>query len=264
MTDEKRPSIEDRHAWMRWRMKEAFEAGEPTRWFEELYASADRESEVVPWADLRPNPILMQWLDATGHRAPAARPDAPPAVPARAAVVGAALGDDVPPLVERGWSVTAFDISRTAMEWAAERWRRMADADPAHAAHGAVVPVEWLHADLLDLPAELLGTFDFVLEVYTFQALPPEMRDPIAAGLRALLRPGGEMLMIARTPPADDDPDLANAAPRAEPPPWPVWPDDVLEHFVEPGRFEVIEPPRVLPDPLEPQFRRLRAHLRAL
>ena len=44
--------------------------GEPLRWFEELYASAKRDAEEIPWAALEPNPVMMDWLqgrELSGH-----------------------------------------------------------------------------------------------------------------------------------------------------------------------------------------------------
>src|SRR5580698_10377381 len=37
--------------------------GDPTGWFEELYHLAERQPGVVPWADKRPNPHLVEWLE---------------------------------------------------------------------------------------------------------------------------------------------------------------------------------------------------------
>ena len=40
-------------------------AGDALGWFEVLYAQADGDSSIIPWADLAPNPNLVEWLDAT-------------------------------------------------------------------------------------------------------------------------------------------------------------------------------------------------------
>jgi hypothetical protein len=40
------------------------EAGDPLGWFEELYTNARGEASIIPWADLKPNPSLIAWLDA--------------------------------------------------------------------------------------------------------------------------------------------------------------------------------------------------------
>jgi hypothetical protein len=37
--------------------------GDALGWFEELYKRAKDDAAVVPWADLRPNPNLVAWLN---------------------------------------------------------------------------------------------------------------------------------------------------------------------------------------------------------
>jgi hypothetical protein len=49
-------------------------------------------------------------------------------------------------------------------------------------------------ADLLELPGDLVGAFDLVVDVFTVQALPRGLRSPAVAGVRSLLAPGGELL----------------------------------------------------------------------
>jgi 2-polyprenyl-3-methyl-5-hydroxy-6-metoxy-1,4-benzoquinol methylase len=84
--------------------------GKPTAWFEQLYSSAGGNSSAIPWADLKPNRNLVEWLDR-GIVAPRGR----------ALVVGCGLGDDAEELARRGWTVTAFDIAPTAIEWCRKR-----------------------------------------------------------------------------------------------------------------------------------------------
>ena len=91
----------------------AVERGEPLAWFEELYSRADSaDVSVVPWADLEPNPNLVQWLDR----------EALEGAGRRALVVGCGLGDDAEELDRRGFAVTAFDISASAIELAMRRF----------------------------------------------------------------------------------------------------------------------------------------------
>src|SRR5947209_18068479 len=86
------------------------EQGDPKGWFEILYRQARGEAAVIPWADLRPNPHLVEWLSRA-------------ALPAgRALVVGCGLGDDAELLASLGWSVVAFDISAEAIRWAHQRF----------------------------------------------------------------------------------------------------------------------------------------------
>lgn len=39
------------------------EAGKPTEWFEVLYSQANNDEKLIPWADMKPNHNLVQWLD---------------------------------------------------------------------------------------------------------------------------------------------------------------------------------------------------------
>ena len=147
-------------------------AGDPVGWFERLYAEAARGEAVVPWADLVPNPHVVEWLERE-------RP-----APGRALDVGTGLGDSAEDLARRGFDVVAFDVSATAIDAARTRF--------------PTSRVAYRVADLLRLPAELAGTFDLVVECYTLQVLPPAARAGAIAALRATLAPGGALLMVAR------------------------------------------------------------------
>lgn len=59
-------------------------AGDPLGWFESLYRQAAGDSSIIPWADLTPNPNLLDWLDATNVRGKGQK----------ALKVGCGLGDD--------------------------------------------------------------------------------------------------------------------------------------------------------------------------
>ena len=83
--------------------RDAIARGEPVAWFDELYREAESGTTVVPWADLVPNPHLVEWLDVT------------PLAPGRALDVGTGLGDNAEELARRGHHVTAFDVSATAI-----------------------------------------------------------------------------------------------------------------------------------------------------
>ncbi len=148
-------------------------AGDPVGWFEALYASASDDASAIPWADLKPNPNLLSWLDA--HRLPAQ---------SQALVVGCGLGDDAEELARRGLRVTAFDVAPTAIEWCGKRFPRS--------------DVRYVVADLLDPPPEWDGAFDFVLESYTLQALPSDPRERAVHSLARFLSPTGMLLLICR------------------------------------------------------------------
>ena len=167
-------------------------AGDPVGWFERLYAEADRGEAIVPWADLVPNPHVVEWLD---HACPLA---------GHALDVGTGLGDTAEELARRGFTVVAFDVSPTAIEAARARF-------PGS-------PVAYRVADLLRLPAELSGAFDLVVECYTLQVLPPDARREAIVSLRAAVAAGGVLLVVARgRDPGDPEGEM----------PWPLTRADV-------------------------------------
>lgn len=166
--------------------------GEPTRWFEELWSAAARDEVDTPWDRDEPYPPVADLVDAQG-----------PGEGRRAVVVGAGLGADAEHLAARGWRTAAFDVSASAVALARER-------------HPGT-QVEHRVADLFALPADLVGAFDLVLEVFTVQALPPVVREEAAAAVRSLLAPGGTLVaaQIAREPgesPDDGPPWLLDEA----------------------------------------------------
>ena len=152
--------------------KLAIERGDPVGWFEQLYAEASRGDAIVPWADLAPNPHVVEWLER----------EAPP--PGRALDIGCGLGDTAEDLARRGFEVVAFDVSASAIDAARRRFPESR--------------VDYRVADLLRLPADFAGAFDLVIECYTLQVLPPEARAEATAALRRLPRPGGSLLVVAR------------------------------------------------------------------
>ncbi len=162
--------------------------GDFTDWFEELYASAQGDAALVPWAYLEPHPALVDWM----------RQQPPPPKGARAIDVGCGLGDNAAFLARCGYETTAIDISPSAIEWAKRRHGELAD---------------FRVADLLDLPEELKGAFDLAHETYTIQSLPIEMRPRVMAAVASLLAPGGKLLVICRSRPDERVP---------EGPPWPL------------------------------------------
>jgi SAM-dependent methyltransferase len=148
-------------------------AGDPLGWFEPLYASASNDPATIPWANLKPNPILVSWLDARQIK-----------IGGRALTVGCGLGDDAEELARRGFRVTAFDLAPTAIEWCKRRFPRSA--------------VEYAVANLLNPPPHWRGAFDFVLESYTLQAMPARLRETAVRSLAQFLAPSGELLLICR------------------------------------------------------------------
>ena len=185
------------------KLSEAAETdGEPLRWFEELYAGANRNSNEIPWARMEPHPKMVEWI--------ANQPD----VQGKALVIGCGLGDDAEWLSVAGFEVTAFDISESSIQWCKERFPSTA--------------VDYIVADLLNPPEAWFNAFDLVVEIHILQAIPEEVRDPAAAQIPGLLNSDGSLLCIGR---------LAGLqTPNETPPPWPL-----SRTWLE-GRFSSLNP----------------------
>lgn len=161
----------------------AIDSGEPLGWFEQLYGLAERSGlSVVPWADLEPNPNLVSWLNRE-HVNGAGK---------RALVVGCGLGDDAEELRRRGFQVTAFDVSPSAIALAAKRFPDS--------------KVEFVAADLFQPPEGWTRRFDLVHEAYTLQVLPRGLRPKAVSQLTGFVAPDGILLMIARARDEADEP----------------------------------------------------------
>jgi SAM-dependent methyltransferase len=195
---------------------------DPTGWFEQLYREAEEGKTEVPRADLRPNINLLNYaakhpLDGPGKRA---------------LVIGGCFGDDAEQLAAWNFATTAFDISETAMRYARKRFPQSR--------------VEYRTADILNPPAEWRAAFDFILEVYTLQVLPGALRLKAITEMATMLRPHGELLVVARGREPDD--------PTGEMP-WPLTLDD-LRDFTDAGLIEISF--EDFPDPESPETRRFR------
>lgn len=163
-------------------LRDAYAAqGRPLDWFEALYAEAGAGRAVVPWADLKPNPLVFEWLDRH-PRGPGGR----------ALKVGCGLGDDAEELSHRHLQTTAFDISRTAIGECRRRF-------PAS-------KVDYLVADVLSPPEEWTNRFDLVVESYTLQVLPPELRERAVDRIAAFVSPGGTLLLVSRAREESEEP----------------------------------------------------------
>ncbi len=167
---------------------EALARGEPTTWFDALYRGAGGDAARIPWADLRPHPELVSWLDQAGDL-----------TGARVVCVGCGLGDDAEEVARRGARTTAFDVSVAAVDWCRRRF------PGSH--------VDYRVADLLALPPDWRRSFDLVVEIYTIQSLPLALRERAIAAVSDLVKPGGRAFVVCRG--RDDD-----APPSG--PPWPL------------------------------------------
>lgn len=161
---------------------EFIERGDATGWFDALYKEASGDNQKIPWADLEPNRFLRAWAERTNLRGDGRK----------ALVVGCGLGDDARFLFDLGFRVTAFDISETAIEWA-----KRLHADAA---------IAFEVADLFAPPRGWLSKFEFVLEVYTIQPLPLEMRSKTIDAIANFVAPQGKLVVVTRGRADDEEP----------------------------------------------------------
>jgi 2-polyprenyl-3-methyl-5-hydroxy-6-metoxy-1,4-benzoquinol methylase len=151
------------------------DADDPTGWFDSIYTDAEGNHKAVFWADLEPNPYLLEWLGnhtlkPAGHRA---------------IVVGCGVGDDAEALGEAGYEVTAFDISPEAIRLCKKRYPD--------------TRVNYLVADLFDYPPQWTENFELVYECNTIQVLPGEYRIQARDAMVSLLVPQGYILVSCRS-----------------------------------------------------------------
>ena len=172
---------------------QAYAAGEPTAWFDQLYTEAAAGTIDMPWSRTDPHPLLVSWFDQWPGRDELGR----------ACVVGCGLGADAEFLAARGWPTTGFDLSPAAVEQARSR-------------HPGST-VTYRVADLLDLPDDLVGSFDLVVEIHTLQAMPNPPRAAAARGVASLPAPGGTLFVVQ----------FRDTGVPAQPPPFPLTRDDL-------------------------------------
>jgi SAM-dependent methyltransferase len=162
---------------------------DPTGWFEQLYAEAEDGTAGVPWDHGVPHRLLVQWAESRGLLGHGAL----------AVVVGCGLGDDAEYVASLGFTTVAFDVSATAVESAQRRY-------PSST-------VDYVTADLLDLPAHWRDAFDLVVEIHTVQSMPPAYRTAATANVARLVGPGGTLLLVASGRDEDEE---------TQGPPWPL------------------------------------------
>lgn len=148
--------------------------GDPNGWFEEFYARAGGDIHKVYWADLKPNPLLLDWIKQ--HPALAGK---------RAITIGCGLGDDAELLMQHGYRVTAFDISPTAIAMCRQRYPDST--------------VDYCVADLFAHSADWQRGFDLVYECNTIQILNGASRARALETISDLAAPGGEILVSCRS-----------------------------------------------------------------
>lgn len=148
--------------------------GNATAWFEQLYREAENGNAEIPWADLQPNPNLIEFW----------RIHSLPSSGKTALIIGCGLGDDAEQMAQCGFQTTAFDISESAIRACR---RRFPDSN-----------VNYVIADLLLPPQQWMECFDFVLESYTLQVLPQHVRGQAIRCIADLVREQGHLLVITR------------------------------------------------------------------
>jgi len=189
-TGEMSDRIEERRARARELAAEFADRGDSFGWFDTFYKEADGDNEQIPWADLEPNTFFRTWAEKNGLKGNGRN----------ALVVGCGLGDDARYLHDLGFKVTAFDISQTAIEWAKGLHQE--------------TDIQFHIADLFEPRAGWVTSgFDFVLEVYTIQPLPLEMRERVIDAIAAFVATNGELVVVTRGREDDEEPVLL---------PWPL------------------------------------------
>ncbi|HVF29642.1 MAG TPA: class I SAM-dependent methyltransferase [Pyrinomonadaceae bacterium] len=209
MTEEER--VEERRARARELAANFTEQGDMLGWFEAFYSEAAGDNAQIPWADLEPNAYFRRWaedVELAGNGR-------------KALVVGCGLGDDARYLHDLGFKVAAFDISLTAIEWAK---RLHAETD-----------IQFEVMDLFEPYPGWLGGFDFVLEIYTIQPLPMELREQVIDSVAGFVANEGELVVVTRGREDDEGPTQL---------PWPLSRKDLSRfetHGLEQRDFRVMD-----------------------
>jgi 2-polyprenyl-3-methyl-5-hydroxy-6-metoxy-1,4-benzoquinol methylase len=173
---------------VQWKAEEHIKNNNPLGWFEDVYASAGGDELIIPWASLSPNSFMRDWLDE--HPFPRGK---------KALVVGCGLGDDAEDLDRRGFKVTAFDISPTAIQWSRKRFPKSR--------------VSYETVDLFKAPDSWKKSYDFVWEAYTLQSLQSPLREKAIEAMAGWVAVKGILLAVTRGKENEEAP---------EGPPWPL------------------------------------------
>ncbi len=160
------------------------------------------QSGEIHWDHGRPAPPFGEFVE--GREAPAGK----------VLITGCGSGHDVRFFAELGAQVTGLDIAPTALE--------VATKINGHAR------ASFMLGNILDPEPQHFEQYDWVVEHTCLCALPPDLWNAYAAGIRKVLKPGGHFLAIFYRNPHDD-----------EGPPFRIEEERILELFGE--GFTVLE-----------------------
>lgn len=155
--------------------------------------------------------------------------------PGTALDVGCGEGADAIWLAQRGWKVTAVDLSTVALQRAAAH---AAQAGTEIAGH-----IDWRHADLTAWDP---GAARYDLVSAQYMQLLPGPRETLFRRLAASVRPGGSLLIVGHHPS-----DQQTTMPRPHLPELYFTGDDIIA-YLDAGQWEVISntaAPRPVTDP---------------
>ncbi|OIQ30870.1 MAG: hypothetical protein BM564_01265 [Bacteroidetes bacterium MedPE-SWsnd-G2] len=154
------------------RKKFGVNENQPNDWFETLYSESNDSGSGVPWANMAPHPVFKTWIDKSTAPEPGKT----------ALVIGCGLGDDAIALESKGYKVTAFDVSESAVALCKKRFPKS--------------KVEFVTADLLKGISSWHQKFDLVLEIFTIQALPPKYESVLIKNVSDFVADQGQLVMI--------------------------------------------------------------------
>ena len=145
------------------------------------------------------------------------------ALGSRAIDLGCGSGANSILLARHGFDVTGVDLSPIAIEKA-----RAASVDTPHPA--------FVVADLMDLPPELGGPYDLLIDSGTIDDFPPSRRPAVAEVVTSLARPGSVMVMWCFYARSGDLPAISFTGPSRWGSPS-IEPDELVQLFG--GEWEI-------------------------
>ncbi|RKE94860.1 class I SAM-dependent methyltransferase [Ichthyenterobacterium magnum] len=154
------------------RKKFGVDENKPNQWFETLYSKSNEGGKDIPWANMAPHPIFKNWITKNPNKGQGKT----------ALVIGCGMGDDAIELESHGFTVTAFDVSNNAIALCKTRFPNS--------------KVKFLQADLIEGITEWHRKFDFVLEIFTIQALPPKYEKTLIQNISDFVADNGKLIII--------------------------------------------------------------------